>query len=92
MNSKITYEEMDFTVCMSAMDFCFSLLLDARSIIAKFSKKSKGQSLAIVGLLPEFSTTCAPCILCLSKKIENCTFVCCLSCNVSLSQQYRNTS
>ena len=87
MNSKIIYDKMNSTVGISVMDFCFSL---AHSMIRKFSrrkescpnastfKKSKGESFDTVAHLPDFSATRARCTLCFSKKIENCTFTCCL--------------
>ena len=96
VNSKIIYDKMDSTIGMSAMDFCFSL---ARSLIGKFSnrkrtvpvhrpsKKSKGDSFDTVDHLPEFSATRARCALCSSKKIENRTFIRCMSCNTALCLQ-----
>ena len=91
VNSKIIYDKMNSTAGMSAMEFRFSL---AHSMIGKFSnrkraaaihrpsKKSKSESFGTVGHLYEFSTTRARCTLCSSEKIENHTFIGCLSCDV----------
>ena len=88
VNFKIIYDKMDSTVGTSAMDFCFSL---AYSIIERFSnrkraapmhrssKNSKGESFDTVGYLTDFSNTHACCTLCSSGKIENRTFIRCLS-------------
>ena len=93
VNSNIIYNKMDSAVPMSAMDFRFSL---SRSLIGKFSnrkravptsrpsKRSKGESFDTVDHLPQFAATRARCALCSSKKIENCTFVRCVSCNIPL--------
>ena len=65
----------------------------AHSMIEKFSnrkraapyidlqKNVKTRVLAL-GRLPEFSATLARCTVFLSKKIENCTFICSLACDV----------
>ena len=78
------------------MDFRFSL---AHSLIGKFSnskrtapvhrpsKKSKGDSFDTVDHLHEFSATRARCVLCSPKKIENHTFIRCMSCNTALCLQ-----
>ena len=78
VNSKVIYDKMDSTICMSAMDFRFTL---TRSLIGKFSsrkrtvpvhrpsKKSKDDSFDTVDHLLEFSATRARCALCSSKKI-----------------------
>ena len=96
VNSKIIYDKMDSTIGMSAMDFRFSLVC---SLIGNFSnrkrtvpvhrpsKKSKGDSFDTVDHLPEFSATRARCTLCSSKKIENHTFIRCMSCNTALCLQ-----
>ena len=87
---------------------CYDVLLSggfslAHSMIENFSnwkraapmhrssKKSKGESFSM-GHFTEFSDTLARCIVCLSKKIENCKFICCLSCNALLFVQKKKTA
>jgi hypothetical protein len=96
VNSNIIYNKMDSAVAMSSMDFRFSL---ARSMIGKFSnrkravptsrpsKRSKGESFEVVDHLPQFAVTRARCAICSSKKMENRTFVRCVSCNIPLCLQ-----
>ena len=100
VNSKIVYDKLNSTVSVSTMDFRFSL---TGSVIGKLLnkkraapmhrplKKSKAESFDTADHLHEFSTTHVCFTLFSSTKIENCTFVRCLSCITPLCfQKERN--
>ena len=88
--------KIESAVKMSSMDFRFSL---ARSMIRNFcnrkralpksrpSKRSKGENDMVVDHLPEFAETRSRCAFCATKKVENRTYVRCISCNAALCLQ-----
>ena len=81
---------------MSSMDFRFSL---ACSMIGTFSnrkraiptsrpsKRSKGEIAMVVDHLSQFAATPARCTYCYLIKLENCTFIRCMKCNIPLCLQ-----
>ena len=88
INSNIVYKKMQPAVQMTSLDFRYAL---AYNMIRKFSgrkravpltrssKRSKGPSFDDVDHLPNFADTRVRCALCSSKKVENRTYVCCVT-------------
>ena len=67
----------------------FSIFPNRKRVIStsRPTKQLIGESIGIVNHLPDYSISLARCALCARQKIENRTYVCCVSCNRSLCLQ-----
>ena len=87
------YLRVFFDFLDMSVDFWFSL---ACSMIGNFRnkktvvptsrslKRSKGENAMVVDHLPQFAATRARCAYCSAEQVESRTFICCISCKMSL--------